>query len=49
MKGSELRHNIFSKPSSPRGGVFIVGERATTVHNESVYYDGGRESMGTNT
>ena len=49
MKGSESRHNIFSKPSSPSGRGFMVGERATTVHNESVYYDGGRESMGTNT
>ena len=47
MKSGEPRH-VFSKPSSPRG-VYVVGDRATTVHNESVYYDGGGVSAGTNT
>ncbi len=47
MKSGEPRH-VFSKPSSPRG-VYVVGDRATTVQNESVCYDGGGVSAGTNT
>ena len=47
MKSGEPRH-VFSKPASPRG-VYVVVDRATTVHNESVYYDGGVDSAGTNT
>jgi hypothetical protein len=39
---------MFSKPSSPRGN-YIVGDRATTVNNDSVYYDGGGVSAGNNT
>ncbi len=45
MKSGQTRH-MFSKPSSPR---YIVGDRATTVNNDSVYYDGGGISGGNNT
>ena len=47
IKSGDPRH-VFSKPTSP-GGVYVIGDRATTVHNESVYYDGGGVSAGTNT
>jgi hypothetical protein len=39
---------MFSKPSSPRGN-YVPGDRATTVNNDSVYYNGGEVSGGNNT